>query len=78
MVRRARIDWARPLDGAIPHPQVAVQENVLNHSRVESVVVCANLESKTRSSPRQCAARGEQSELSEAKRGRSLEGIQRG
>ena len=28
-------------DPGIPHPQVVIQEDVINHSRVRSVVVCA-------------------------------------
>ncbi len=49
--RSARIDrgdvfWVGPEDprGAVPglpHPHVVVQEDVFNHSRVETVVVCA-------------------------------------
>lgn len=35
--------WENPdeLEATIPHPYVVIQEDVLNHSRIHTVVVCA-------------------------------------
>ncbi|MEO8395212.1 MAG: type II toxin-antitoxin system PemK/MazF family toxin, partial [Chloroflexota bacterium] len=46
VIHRGDIYWIQfaDLGGAesvIPHPYVVVQEDVLNHSRIETVVVCA-------------------------------------
>lgn len=42
-VNQGDLYWASPQGGssAIAHPCVVVQEDVINHSRVETVVVCA-------------------------------------
>jgi len=39
VVNQGEIYWARVTD--IPHPYVVVQDNVFNHSRVDTVIVCA-------------------------------------
>ena len=45
-IRRGEVYWLQ-LDhpdatkGSLPHPQVVIQDNVLNMSRIETVVVCA-------------------------------------
>jgi mRNA interferase MazF len=43
LVNRGDIYWLQPeaADDAIPHPYVVVQDDALNHSRLETVVVCA-------------------------------------
>lgn len=43
LVNQGDIYWLalESADDAIPHPYVVVQENALNHSRLETVVVCA-------------------------------------
>jgi mRNA interferase MazF len=42
-VNQGDIYWVtvKESSGAIPHPHVIVQENVINHSRINTVVVCA-------------------------------------
>ncbi|HEX2906038.1 MAG TPA: type II toxin-antitoxin system PemK/MazF family toxin [Phototrophicaceae bacterium] len=45
-INQGDVYWVQPdpfsgLTSAIPHPQVVIQENVLNHSRLQTVVVCA-------------------------------------
>jgi mRNA interferase MazF len=46
VIHQGDVYWLRSenssgLDADIPHPQVVIQENVFNHSRIPSVVVCA-------------------------------------
>ncbi len=46
MIHRGDLYWIAPDDARGPpsgyaHPHVVVQEDVLNHSRIETVVVCA-------------------------------------
>ncbi len=47
IINQGEIFWVRPQPlaspelGYYPHPYVVVQENIFNHSRVESVIVCA-------------------------------------
>lgn len=43
LIDRGDLYWIAADDapGAIPHPHVVVQEDVFNHSRIASVVVCA-------------------------------------
>jgi len=36
-----QLDDASGLQAGIPHPHVVIQENVLNHSRIRTVVACA-------------------------------------
>lgn len=43
-IHRGDLHWVvlpRPGAGDRPHPHVVVQEDVLNHSRIDTVVVCA-------------------------------------
>lgn len=40
VVNQGDVYWLRSAEG-IPHPHVVVQENVFNHSRIHTVVVCA-------------------------------------
>ena len=41
-IHRGDLYWIAPADGRAPaHPHVVVQEDVLNQSRITSVVVCA-------------------------------------
>lgn len=37
----AQFDNADGLEAGIPHPYVVVQDNLFNHSRVHTVIVCA-------------------------------------
>lgn len=53
-INRGDVYWITP-DGArgevdVPHPHVVVQEDVLNHSRIGSVVVCALTSNLSRAS----------------------------
>ncbi len=46
VINRGDIYWVRfanltEAEPAIPHPYVVVQEDVFNHSRIQTVVVCA-------------------------------------
>jgi mRNA interferase MazF len=36
-----QVEYPGELEPGIPHPHVVIQENVLNHSRLQTVVVCA-------------------------------------
>src|SRR4051794_27568161 len=36
-----QLDDASGLEAGIPHPHVVIQDNVLNHSRITTVVACA-------------------------------------
>jgi len=36
-----RLDNADEVEAGIPHPHVVVQDNVFNHSRIHTVIVCA-------------------------------------
>ena len=41
-INQGDIYWAAPDEsGGIPHPQVVIQADAINHSRISSVVVCA-------------------------------------
>lgn len=40
-IARGDIYWIDPGDGGAPHPHVVVQDDVLNRSRIPTVVVCA-------------------------------------
>jgi len=40
VINRGDIYWVE-IEATIPHPYVVIQEDVLNHSRIETVVVCA-------------------------------------
>lgn len=41
-INQGDIYWAAPGEsGGIPHPQVVIQADAINHSRLSSVVVCA-------------------------------------
>ncbi len=39
-INQGDVYWVQLEDG-IPHPHVVLQENVFNHSRVQTVIVCA-------------------------------------
>lgn len=41
MIRRGDLYWIAPLGGGPAHPHVVVQDDVLNRSRIATVVVCA-------------------------------------
>lgn len=47
IINQGDIFWIRPQDsdegglGYYPHPYVVIQDNVFNHSRIDTVVVCA-------------------------------------
>lgn len=40
VIHQGDIYWASLGEGGITHPYVIIQEDVINHSRVESVVAC--------------------------------------
>ena len=40
-VNQGDIYWVTLEEPGYPHPHVVVQENVINHSRIQTVVVCA-------------------------------------
>lgn len=44
-IYRGDVFWLAPIDGRLPlpeaHPHVVVQDDVFNHSRVATVIVCA-------------------------------------
>lgn len=43
VINQGDIYWVQPgdLGSDIPHPYVVVQDNVFNHSRIHTVVICA-------------------------------------
>jgi mRNA interferase MazF len=41
VINQGDIYWIQGAEGTIPHPHVVVQDNVFNHSRIHTVVVCA-------------------------------------
>jgi mRNA interferase MazF len=43
VVNQGDIYWVilKESSGSIPHPHVVIQDNVINHSRINTVVVCA-------------------------------------
>lgn len=46
IINQGDLFWALPdeageAEAGIPHPHVVVQENVFNHSRIKTVIVCA-------------------------------------
>jgi mRNA interferase MazF len=41
VINQGDIYWFQSNDSDIPHPHVVIQDDVFNHSRVHSVVVCA-------------------------------------
>lgn len=53
MIHRGDIYWATLEGSTIPHPYVVIQEDAINNSRVQTVVVCA-----LTSNPRQAKAPG--------------------
>jgi mRNA interferase MazF len=40
VVNQGDIYWVHPEEG-VPHPYVVIQDNLFNHSRIHTVVVCA-------------------------------------
>jgi mRNA interferase MazF len=49
VINQGDIYWLQLEDG-IPHPHVVVQDNLFNHSRIHTVVVCALTTNLTRAS----------------------------
>lgn len=52
-IHQGDVFWVQPvIDGepAIPHPYVVVQDNLFNHSRLDTVVVCALTTNRKRTS----------------------------
>jgi mRNA interferase MazF len=41
VVRQGDLFWVQIADDDIPHPHVVIQDDLLNHSRLSTVVVCA-------------------------------------
>ena len=41
MINRGDVYWLRDSAAGYAHPHVVVQDDVLNHSRIDTVVVCA-------------------------------------
>lgn len=43
VINQGDIYWVtvRESSGSIPHPHVVIQDNVINHSRINTVVMCA-------------------------------------
>ncbi|MDX1994547.1 MAG: type II toxin-antitoxin system PemK/MazF family toxin [bacterium] len=40
-MRQGEVYWVQPAGSDIPHPHVVIQDDLLNHSRLSTVVVCA-------------------------------------
>lgn len=40
-INRGDVYWVQPDDTDFPHPHVVVQDDLFNHSRIPTVVVCA-------------------------------------
>lgn len=41
LVNQGDVYWLQRVDSDIPHPHVVIQDDVLNHSRIHTVVVCS-------------------------------------
>lgn len=41
IINQGDVYWLQRIDSDIPHPHVVIQDDVLNHSRIHTVVVCS-------------------------------------